>query len=305
MGEENIIDKPIVEPSPVTSVSEGGKTRAPKGKAIPTLRYSEVIAVLNSMAARAVESGDKSTLSVILDNTPTSSVFNNKVSCLKAYGVITIDEKENTWALTDLGKRIANPTSNDDQLLAEQMAFAQYPLLSTIWAYYKGKLLTEEHVPNAVAAYCGVPAFLKNEWAQYFIEAVRTVKLTFVVSGQERVAESFSRSGTRAEAPEVKKEQEKLIKPIIGLPPSEKPAEAIEGFGKTSYKRNEAFPQGRRCVSVILCRRNAFKRRRERARTRIDCSEGDSRSLSSEELNKKHHEPCATTKNRTEDRGRT
>ena len=231
------------QPGDVASQSPempGKAPRAPKGKGVPTLRYAEVTGILNNMAGRAVDGGDYGLLSQILENTISSSVFINKVACLKSYGVLTANDKEKAWTLTELGKRIAYPRSEDDQLLAEQMSFAQYPLLNTIWTFYKGKPLTEEHVSNAIEAYCGVPPFLKKEWADYFIEAVRNVKLTYTVSGQERVAENFTRTskmggesgGTRS-PDEIEKEKNQKRERER---PEKPPAEAIDELAKLLTK---------------------------------------------------------------------
>jgi hypothetical protein len=155
-------------------MQEEQKTKESKrigwGVKIPILSLEDIIEITKVTYNKAGSTNSIDALSRITSNSSSSSTFNKKVSALRNFGVFNIDKS--SYVLTDLGKRIAEPQSFEQQAEAIIETFLNQENLKKIWEHFKGKKLPqEEFIGNTVVSLLNIPTQLKNDWVQYFVEA--------------------------------------------------------------------------------------------------------------------------------------
>jgi len=154
------------------SQQNNNKGRVGYGVKIPILKFEEVIELIKIIYNKAGENNSIDALSSITGNSSSSSTFNKKLAAFRNYGVLNIDKIG--YSLTELGIKIAKPESFDEQHEAIIQSFLNQENLRKIWESFKGKKLPqEEYLENSIQKIISIPAELKKDWAEYFVEAGR------------------------------------------------------------------------------------------------------------------------------------
>lgn len=140
---------------------------------------------------------------------------------MKKFGLIAA--QGDLYSLTDLGQRIVQPQSAENEAQAIFEAFCKYEILAKVWETYKGKLLPQtEYLANHFETNYGISAERKDLWPPYFIEAAKFAGLL-----HERETGSYQ---VLMGAPSGKKEplEEPLnVKPSMEPPKAESQLEAL------------------------------------------------------------------------------
>jgi|GEM_PF-1870357 len=148
------------------------KERIGYGVKLPALTFGEAIEIVKTVATTGGIKGHKDALSHVTGNTPTSSTLHYKVAALKNFGLLTI--QDDSYELTALGERIAQPQSSEDVDQAIFESFLKLDILKDTWENYRGKLLPQrEYLANFIEKYLGIPQSLKLGWADYFISSAK------------------------------------------------------------------------------------------------------------------------------------
>jgi hypothetical protein len=183
------------------------------GVKVPLLSLAEVIEIVKITYSKAGDTGSLDVLSRITGNSSSSSTFAKKISALKNFGVFIIDKS--TYTLTELGLRIAQPESFEQQATAIIEAFLNQEYLKKIWENYKGKRLPqEEYLANSIVNILAIPQELKIEWATYFISAGKYSGLLEERESGFQVLLNYTSSTPISNVP-IKKENEEQITPIL------------------------------------------------------------------------------------------
>ncbi len=164
---------------------EESKSRVGYGVKIPFMSFEEVIETTKIVLNKAGYENSIDALSRVTGNSSSSSSFHKKVAALRNYGVFELDKTG--YKLTELGKRIAEPKSFEEQANAIIESFTKQENLKKIWEAYKGKRLPQkEFLTNSIGNILNVPIELRALWADYFIEAAKYAGLL-----EERETNSF------------------------------------------------------------------------------------------------------------------
>lgn len=148
------------------------KERIGYGVKVPYLSFEESVKITKEVCRLSGFDGSIDVLSKVTGNSTSSSSFVFKVRVLKGYGLLTV--QDNSYSLTDIGKRVAKAESPQDEVQAIFEAFCKHDTLSKVWENYKGKILPQsEYLANHFETNYGIPANLKESWAQYFVEAAK------------------------------------------------------------------------------------------------------------------------------------
>lgn len=173
-------------------IVDKSKQRIGWGVKTPSVNFEILVALVKEVGLRSGEHGTLDDLSIISGNSASSSTFVKKLRDLKNFGLINIDNKN--YTLTGLGKRIAHPTSVENEKQALFESFVLIDNIKKIWEFYKGKRLPQkEFLANAIVSIIHVPIELKLEWADYFINGAKVVGLLHEIdSGSYQVLSGIS-----------------------------------------------------------------------------------------------------------------
>jgi hypothetical protein len=164
-------------PENIPTKDKRQKERVAYGLKVPTLTFQEAIQIVKDTARLGGLAGSFDALGKTTGNSTSSSNFEYKVSALKSYGLLTIQNGD-MYALTDIGKRIVQPQSPEEESAAIVEAFTTHTVLSRIWENYKGKVLPQkEYLANYIGKSLQVPNALSFQWAVYFYEAASFAKI--------------------------------------------------------------------------------------------------------------------------------
>jgi hypothetical protein len=152
------------------------KDRIGYGVKIPPISFQEAIEIIKKVATIAGFQGDFDGLSRVTGNTASSSTLLYKIYALKSYGLLTFQNK--TYSITEIGQRIAQPASSDEEITFIFEAFQKHEMLRKVWENYATKILPQpEYLANFFEKNFGIPQQLKQDWAKYFTDAARYVGL--------------------------------------------------------------------------------------------------------------------------------
>jgi hypothetical protein len=85
---------------------------------------------------------------------------------------------DDSYELTSVGERIAQPQSSEDVDQAIFESFLKLDILKDTWENYRGKLLPQrEYLANFIEKNLGIPQSLKLDWADYFISSAQHARL--------------------------------------------------------------------------------------------------------------------------------
>jgi hypothetical protein len=129
----------------------------------------------------------KSSLAPMVGSKATSSLFERKISALRAYGLIDVQGDE--VSLTQLGRTYAMPVSPEAKVEAMLQAFKRVPLFDSLLDRYNGSPLpeTNEFFYNMVAESYDVPQEEAHKWVTRFIKGIRHIGALSIEAGQEVV----------------------------------------------------------------------------------------------------------------------
>ena len=187
------------------------KQRIGYGVRLPIISLEESINAIKQVSRIGGESGSLDAFVTVFDNSRSSSTFTYKLAVLKNYGLITFDKLY--YQLTEAGKRIVTPESMADEYNTIYEALKANEILFKIWENYKGKLFPmREYVAHFIENKCGIPAELKQAWADYFIAAARFSRIL--------VERGESGSLHLLYEPQVIQEESESIIPAVAIPQS-------------------------------------------------------------------------------------
>lgn len=178
--------------------------RLKKGTVPPTLSLDEAAKLITSLYENT--GGEKSTfdpLSTLTNNSSSSSVFWRKLTTIRNFGLLELDESK-LISLTPLGLRIAAPHDPAERLEALKEAFLKVEIFKSAYDKYKGKILPlDEFLINTFTSY--VPRELAPEWVEKFKSSAETAGLLEKRNGKMQVRESVL-----VQTPEIEKEEPPL-----------------------------------------------------------------------------------------------
>ncbi|MBI1804349.1 MAG: hypothetical protein HY033_04555 [Ignavibacteriae bacterium] len=148
------------------------KQRSKYGTKTPYISFEECVRITKDVCKLAGFDGTIDALVKITGNSPSSSSFTDKRSAVKGFGLMTTQGQ--TYSLTDIGKRVAQPESAENEAEAIFEAFCKNDTLKNVWENYKGKILPQaEYIANYFETNLEIPTERKDDWASYFIEAAK------------------------------------------------------------------------------------------------------------------------------------
>lgn len=215
-----------INPTPNDS-SKPNDTRKPVvlrphyGKKLPALSLEEAITIIKKVVSIGGISGSLDALAKVMDNSRSSSTFDQKLAALKKFGLVGSD-KDN-YNLTQIGSGIATPESPEQEQSAIQKAFSNLDFFNKIWENYKAKILPQrDFLANWIESNLKIPSDLKLQWADYFILAGKYARiLDERESGAIHVLSGFALTSREPESKPVERvlptngENEKPQEPIV------------------------------------------------------------------------------------------
>jgi hypothetical protein len=215
--------------------------RARKGAKLPELTFSEVIQAMETLGHRNTRSGQTNILAEILENSPNSSTFTNKLIALKNYSVI--NQNGTFFELTLIGNGIAFAKSTNEKADSIKKAFTSHPVLGAVWEAMHGRNLEPDYIPNVMVQVGGVQPEKKNKWADYFIEAIKDAKLTKITpDGKEVVLSDIS---SEPESPVLSSTPKIFIDPNVFMKGNaetlEKLSSALTGGTKLQHRSGDCY----------------------------------------------------------------
>lgn len=147
----------------------------------PYLDLRESLSVIREIQERGGGELTLEALSDVLDNTVKSSSFRRKVLALKDFGLaadIKDGKKLTGVKLTSLGHDVLLPASEMDRQEKLRRAVLEVSLFADLYERLKGQQLPEvNYLENIVRRDLGVGEDDSREWAEAFLEAVRTADM--------------------------------------------------------------------------------------------------------------------------------
>ena len=126
-----------------TETTTQTKDRIGWGVKVPFISFQDAINITKKLCSIGGFDGSLDALSQVLGNTRSSSSFTYKLSALKNFSLIATPDK-NSYSFTDLGRRIANPDSPNDEKEAIVDALMKVEIIKTIFDNYKTKVLPQK-----------------------------------------------------------------------------------------------------------------------------------------------------------------
>lgn len=129
----------------------------------------------------------KESLAPMVKSKPTSSLFKQKVSALRSYGLISVQGEE--IFLTQLGKAYAIPITPEDRVNIALQVFLKIQLFNNLLNRYNNSPLPDinEFFYNLVAASYDVPREDAPKWVNEFINGAKLAGVLVSEGGQEYV----------------------------------------------------------------------------------------------------------------------
>lgn len=148
------------------------KDRVGYGVKVPYVSFEETIRITKETCRLGGFDGSLDVLSKVTGNSPSSSSFGLKLKAVKGFGLLSLQGK--SYSFSEIGKRVAQPESAQDEAQAIFEAFCTHGILGKVWENYKGKILPPlEYLANHFEKNHGIPAELKGSWAAYFVQAAK------------------------------------------------------------------------------------------------------------------------------------
>lgn len=146
------------------------------GVKIPILSFGDTLRIVREVSRVGGLDGMFDALSQVTGNSLSSSSFQLKLGVLKNFGFITT--QGSNYSLTEVGRRLAQPSSPDEESSAIFEAFRKLEVLSKVFDNYKGKILPQkDYLANYIEKNLNIPTQLKHGWADYFIDAAKVVSV--------------------------------------------------------------------------------------------------------------------------------
>jgi len=153
--------------------------RYPRGSLPPYIRLADAIGLAQKVYEQGGGQASYDLMSQLTGNSTSSSAFVKKIAALKAYGLLTEQEKGKV-ALSERGFAIAAPRSPEGAAAAKKDCFVQIEVFSRVYERHKGKLVpADEFLKNIIEQDCGIPRDLSDSWVSAFKEGARTADLLF------------------------------------------------------------------------------------------------------------------------------
>lgn len=144
---------------------EALKRRLPKGSKAPVLSLLDAVGVITNIYELAGGNVSLDALSQIVRNSRSSSTFSKKLTALRNFGLVEIENQD--VRLSELGNRIVAPKSPAAQISAIKEAFISVEVFAQIYKQLCGKILPQdEFLVNFFTDY--VPKDLAAIWMEKF-----------------------------------------------------------------------------------------------------------------------------------------
>src|SRR5260370_7762429 len=154
--------------------------RLPRGSFPPFIIHGEAITLAEKLYALSSGKASFDLLSRVTGNSISSSSFTKKLSALKAYGLVSVDQAKMEVALTDIGVTIAAPMNQEPSALPTKEAFLRIEVFNRIYEKHKGKLLpADEFLRNIIEIDCQMPRELSPQWLLAFKQSIRAAGLLY------------------------------------------------------------------------------------------------------------------------------
>lgn len=136
----------------------------------PIISLDEAVKIIKETYRKGGLINSLDTLATVMDNSVSSSTFNQKVSTLKNFGLISqIDDK---YSITGLGQKVVTPNSTQQEADAIADAFKNIQTLFDIWNVFKDKTLPSiKELAKYIGEQTSIPENLTEDWADYFIQS--------------------------------------------------------------------------------------------------------------------------------------
>ncbi len=177
--------------------ASGEHKRLPRGTRPPLLALGEAADLCVRLYEHAGGTAGFDLLSQLANNSVSSSTFIKKLSSLKAYGLVS--EQNKLITLTDLGLAIAAPTDSEGSAAAMKVALLKVDVFGRIYERHRGKLLpADEFLRNIIQGEFGIPRSVADSWVRSFKDGARAAGLLLErADGKTQVREAAAVEASR------------------------------------------------------------------------------------------------------------
>ncbi|HEV3307834.1 MAG TPA: hypothetical protein VGZ91_15460 [Candidatus Sulfotelmatobacter sp.] len=183
--------------------ASGERKRLPRGTRPPLLALGEAADLCVRLYEHAGGTAGFDLLSQLANNSVSSSTFIKKLSSLKAYGLVS--EQNKFITLTDLGLAIAAPTDSEGSTAAMKVALLRVDVFSRIYERHRGKLLpADEFLRNIIQGEFGIPRSVADSWVRSFKDGARASGLLLErPDGKTQVREAAAVEASREDPSDI------------------------------------------------------------------------------------------------------
>jgi hypothetical protein len=138
--------------------------------------------------------------------------FNVELVSATKYGLLERPSKGHV-ALTDIARRVLKPQSPDDERNGLREAALKAPVISAVYAHYRGESLPEAtFFDNALTDKFAVPAAKLNEFKDIFFETLTYAKLIVETDGKRMLTDVSDQPSAEAATKESAKKLERSVR---------------------------------------------------------------------------------------------
>jgi hypothetical protein len=179
--------------------------RKSSGTIPPSINLKEAIDLAKAIYERGGGSMTQDDVAVLMKSTVKSSAFRLKIAALRGFGLVHTDGQ--SVRITQTGKAIVAPSSQDEYQVAIIDAFKSFSIYESLHEKYQGGFLPEDtFLANTVVKEFSSPSEYKEKWLKSFKESGRAAGVLRDEGGKIRVLRTPSPTG--GYMPEQRREEE-------------------------------------------------------------------------------------------------
>ena len=168
--------------------------RKSSGTIPPSINLKEAIDLTKAIYERGGGSMTQDDVAVLMKSTVKSSAFRLKIAALRGFGLIQTDGQ--SVRITQTGKAIVAPSSQDEYQIAIIDAFKSFSIYESLHERYQGGFLPEDtFLANTVVKEFSSPSEYKEKWLKSFKESGRAAGVLRDEGGKIRVLRTPSPTG--------------------------------------------------------------------------------------------------------------
>src|SRR4051794_10593839 len=146
------------------------RPRRTRGRGFPVVALDEAAEIVRRAGKYGHKHSDEAFASYMGHQTTNSGAFKQRFAAMRSWGLITLEQGQ--VLLTDLGRRIAHPVSEDDGRLALREAFMHAEVFSELYAESaKGQELETVRLANRAVHDFGVSPKSTSKFGQRFAKS--------------------------------------------------------------------------------------------------------------------------------------